>query len=131
MLVLGKTSELPHDEICAALDRIVASDVFRQLPHIAAFLRFIVETTLAGEGGRIDGYAIAVEVLGRDEGFDPQVDPIVPVAAGRLRRALQRYYTGTGAQGGIVIELPRGHYVPSFRLGTRGAASGGSERLYT
>ena len=114
MLSLGETSELPHGEIRAALDRIVASDMLRQSPQLAAFLRFIVETTLRGEASWIKGYTIALEALGRDDGFDPQTDPIVRVEAGRLRRALQRYYSGPGAKDRIVIEVARGHYVPSF-----------------
>jgi hypothetical protein len=112
---LEQTIELPHDEVRAAVDRIVSSDMLQQSPQLAAFLRLIVKATLRGEAGRIKGYTIAIEALGRDEGFDTQADPIVRVQAGRLRRALQRYYTGPGAKDGIVIELPRGYYVPTFR----------------
>ena len=53
-----------------------------------AFLSFIVEETLAGRSSQLKGYTIAVAVYGRPERFDPQVDPIVRVEAGRLRRAL-------------------------------------------
>jgi len=56
-------------EIHAALERIVASDMFRMSPQLAAFLRFVVEATLRGEGGRIKGYTIAVEALGRGGGL--------------------------------------------------------------
>ena len=34
--------------------------------------------------------------------------------ANRLRTALERYYAGTGAAEPLVIELPRGGYVPRF-----------------
>src|SRR6202011_835820 len=47
-------------------------------------------------------------------GFNPQIDPIVRVEATRLRRTLERYYAGAGANDPIVIELPRGTYVPTF-----------------
>ena len=40
------------------------------------------------------------------------------VEAGRLRRALDHYYTNGGCNDPIVIELPRGHYVPVFRANT-------------
>jgi PAS domain S-box-containing protein len=102
-------------EIRAAIERIVASDSFRLSPQLAAFLRFVVEATLRGEGERIKGYTIAVEALGRGEDFDPQADPIVRVEAGRLRRALEQYYAGPGAADLIAVEVPRGRYVPKFR----------------
>ncbi len=69
---------------------------------------------LRGKGNNIKGYTIGTEALGREESFDPQIDPIVRVEAGRLRRALKHYYAGPGATDDVVIDLPRGHYVPTF-----------------
>ena len=112
----------PHD-IREALSRIVASHPFNTSPKLTSFLRFVVESTLAGHGDRLKGYTIGVEALGRGANFDPQTDPIVRVEALRLRRALARYYSGAGASDSVVIELPRGHYVPSFRRARRSAAA--------
>jgi tetratricopeptide (TPR) repeat protein len=106
-------------EIRAALDRVVASDVMRSSPQLTAFLRFVVDAVLEGNSDRIKGYVIALEVLKRGATFNPQIDPIVRVEATRLRRTLERYYAGEGAQDPIVIALPRGTYVPTF---TRRAA---------
>jgi hypothetical protein len=107
-------------EIRAALERVVASDVMRSSPQLTAFLRFIVEAVLEGNSDRIKGYVIAVEVLKRGASFNPQIDPIVRVEATRLRRTLERYYAGAGDDDPIVIALPRGTYVPTF---TRRAAA--------
>jgi adenylate cyclase len=52
--------------------------------------------TLAGRGERIRGYSIATSVIGRDENFDPQIDPIRRIETGRLRRALEHYYLTEG-----------------------------------
>jgi tetratricopeptide (TPR) repeat protein len=115
---MGRQYETSNDpsaaEVRAALERLVAGDIFRRSTQLAAFLRFVVETTLRGESDRIKGYTIATEVLGRGEDFDPEADPIVRVEAGRLRRALEQYYAGPGAEDKIVIDLPRGHYIPTF-----------------
>src|SRR4029077_14223370 len=92
------------DEIRGALDKITGSEVFRHSPQLIAFLRFVVEAALRGESERIKGYTIAVEALGRRADFDPQYDPIVRTEAGRLRRALERYYAGPGAADPVVIE---------------------------
>jgi PAS domain S-box-containing protein len=109
-----------EEELRAALDRIVASQAFRTSPQLAAFLRFVIEATLRGEAERIKGYTIAVEALGRGQDFDPQSDPIVRVEAGRLRRALEHYYAGPGVSDSIVIDIPRGRYVPTFRYSSPG-----------
>jgi hypothetical protein len=102
------------EEAQGALNRMLESDVFRGSPQLAAFLRYVVDTTLRGEGDRIKGYTIAIGALGRDETFDPQTDPIVRVEASRLRRAMNRYYAGPGSQEDLQIELPLGSYVPIF-----------------
>ena len=47
--------------------------------------------------------------------FDPQVDPIVRVEAGRLRRALEHYYLTAGKNDPVRIEIPKGGYVPTFQ----------------
>src|SRR5262249_26311952 len=41
-------------------------------------------------------------------------DPIVRVEATRLRRTMDRYYAGPGADDLIRIDLPRGSYIPTF-----------------
>ena len=102
-------------EIRAALNRVVSSAHLSKSPQLANFLRFVVEQELAGNGSRIKAYTIAADALGRDSSFDPQSDPIVRVEAGRLRRALKHYYSNGGCDDPVVIDLPRGHYVPVFR----------------
>ena len=104
----------PPAEVRAQVQRMTASDVFAASPQLSAFLLFVVEAVLRGQGERLKGYTIGVEVLRRDATFDPQIDPIVRVEATRLRRAIERYYAGAGLDDAIVIELPRGGYVPRF-----------------
>jgi TolB-like protein len=114
------------DEVRNAVGRVVNSEAFRASPQLAAFLTFVVEAELRGESKRIKGYTIAVEALGRAHSFDPQTDSIVRVVAGRLRRVLERYYAEAGADEGVVIELPRGRYIPIFRRRSVGAAAEGA-----
>ncbi|HEV3373534.1 MAG TPA: hypothetical protein VG145_13375 [Xanthobacteraceae bacterium] len=108
-------SEPTPEEVRAALGRLKESEGFRSSPQLATFLGFTVEAVLRGERERIKAYTIAVEALGRGERFDPQTDPIVRVEATRLRRAVERYYAGPGADDPVVIELRPGSYVPAFR----------------
>lgn len=102
-------------EVRRQLHRILANPSFRVSRRLTSFLAFVVEATLAGKGNRIKSYTIAVEAFGRDPSFDPQNDAIVRVEAGRLREALARYYLYAGSDDPVVIDLPRGSYVPLFR----------------
>lgn len=110
-------------EIRAALNRIVASTALGGSPKLKDFLRYVVERALAGDGARIKGYTVAVEALGRGPDFDPQTDPIVRVEASRLRHLLDAFYAGECAHEQVVIELPRGGYVPNFRRRARAVAT--------
>src|SRR5215204_3926220 len=109
----------PHEveAFRAALARVVASEPFRHAPRLVAFLTFVVEKTLSGDAAAIKGYTIATQALGRPDDFDPQTDPIVRVEAGRLRRALQTYYAGEGADDPVRIAIPLGSYVAGFEPG--------------
>ena len=108
--------DVPPDAIREQVERILASDGFLRSRRIKSFLRFVVEETLAGRADRLKAYTIGLEVFGRDESFDPSVDPIVRVEAGRLRQRLKAYYLEQGRDDPIEIEIPKGGYVPTCRL---------------
>src|SRR5262245_6688411 len=97
------------------LERILASREFDASSRGRALLRFLVEETLAGRATLLTETAIAGRLFGRDEDFDPSLDPIVWLQAGRLRRSLDRFYRQSGGAGPVRIELPRGTYVPVVR----------------
>jgi len=97
------------------LQRILQSAEFRASDKQRKFLSFIVDETLEGRASQLKGYTVAVAVYGRSESFDPQVDPIVRVEAGRLRRALERYYLTAGKNDPVHINIPKGGYIPTFQ----------------
>jgi adenylate cyclase len=100
--------------ITQQLERILTSPGFSAAPKMQTLLRYLVETTLKGEGDRLKGYTIGLDVFERATSFDPQRDSIVRVQVGRLRKALQDYYTGPGANDPVCMELPRGGYAMHF-----------------
>ncbi|MBB3237408.1 adenylate cyclase [Phyllobacterium endophyticum] len=107
-----RPSPAPED-IRAQLERLIANPEFPNTGHAHAFLRYVVEETLAGRAERIKGYSVAIEVFNRGEGFT-QDDPVVRIEAGRLRRALERYYLVAGQNDPVRIDIPKGKYVPLF-----------------
>lgn len=108
-------AELSADAIRAQLHSILASNLFLNAQRPSQFLRFIVETTLAGNDRHIKEYLLGVEVFGRPSTYDPKTDPVVRIEAGRLRKKLADYYDGPGRNDTLIIEVPRGGYVPRFR----------------
>ncbi len=112
--MVGEDHAVSADAVRAELSRILASPHFDASERNRHFLTHVVEETLAGRTDRIKAYAIATEVFGRDPKFDPQLDSIVRIEAGRLRRSLERYYLTDGRTSTLRIDIPRGGYAPDF-----------------
>ncbi len=105
---------VPAAEIRAEVDRILASKSFSTAGRISKLLRFVVDKTLAGETDQLKEYSVGVEVFERDASYDPRLDSIVRVEAGRLRSRLDEYYNGEGAASPLRVSLPKGGYSAHF-----------------
>lgn len=104
------------DEVRSALERLLLSPQFAASPRASRFLRFVVTAALEGRQQTLKEYVLGVEVFDRAPGFDPAVDTIVRVEAVKLRKRLDAYYLGPGRSDPVVISVPKGAYVPQFRL---------------
>lgn len=113
---LGPTA----DEVCRQVKRILTSEEFHAPKRGRNFLEFVVNETLAGRSDFLKAFTIANVVFGREASFDPQNDPVVRIEAGRIRKALERYYLVAGDRDDVVITVPKGGYVPHFEY-ARGA----------
>ncbi len=109
-------SEATAAQVRAQRDRILASKVFSLSKRQSAFLDYVVNAALEGRADRLKEFTLGIEVFERDESFDPSVDSIVRVEASRLRAKLREYYVGEGEGESVRIDIPKGHYVPVFRL---------------
>jgi hypothetical protein len=99
-----------HDQV----QHIVGSETFRTAPTLQLLLRFLAAKVLEEHAQEIKEYTIGVEALGRRQDFDPKTDPIVRVQVYRLRQKLKEYYDFEGSQDSILVDIPRGHYLPHF-----------------
>jgi hypothetical protein len=106
--------ELAKEQKIEQLEKVLQSRTLQNSENLKAFLRFVVEKTLADEDVQLKEYTIATEVFGRKSDYDPRIDSVVRVQAGRLRTKLQEYYTVEGKNDQIIIDLPKGHYHPVF-----------------
>ena len=106
-------SALPG-EVWAQLERILCSHTLGGSDQLKRFLRLVVERTLNGQPDLLKEYNLGLEVFQRPPDYDPKVDPIVRVQARRLRAKLDDYYASEGAHDLLVIQIPKGAYVPVF-----------------
>ena len=107
-------ASLSRSSIAESLDKLLHSETFAAAPLLRRFLEFLVSSALLDAPSRFKEYSIGIEVFGRDDSFDPRVDPIVRVEARRLRAKLAAYYNTEGLNDLVKIEIPKGHYAPSF-----------------
>lgn len=125
-------AERPCDEtIRLALRRVLDSRSFRRSERLRAFLAYVVEKEMIGEGAQLKGYSIGVDVFGRDQSFNADGDPLVRVHAGKLRKLLKAFYDTEGVGETWQITIPKGTYVPEYRrvhVAEAGAVSSRQER---
>jgi hypothetical protein len=103
-----------REQYVAQIERLVSSHVLHGSESLCKLLRYLAKHALDHPGSPIKEYQIATEVFGRSADFDPQLDSMVRVQAGRLRGKLAEYYNSDGAEDPIVVELPKGTYVLAF-----------------
>src|SRR5215467_10212867 len=113
------TEEATGQAALRQLERLLASPGFVRNARLSRFLRFVVERHLDGKAAELKESLLAIEVFGRAPGYDPKQDPIVRTEAMRLRARLSEYYLGEGKNDAVVIELPKGGYVPVIRPSER------------
>lgn len=103
-------------EIADQLSKVLVSPWFRSSSRCSQLLRHVVELSLYGQEERLRERQIAVEIFHRKPTYDNNLDPVVRVAAGEVRKRLAQYYGTAENAGQIRIELPIGSYVPSFHF---------------
>lgn len=111
---LIQTQSPSPDEIRLQLQRMLQCKFFRHSPRLSRFFNFTVDQALAGCEQRLKEYAIALEVFGKPDTFDPRMDSAVRVAARQLRAKIDLYYLTDGAHDPILVRYRPGDYIPKF-----------------
>ena len=100
------------------IDRLVNSHTLHGSESLCKLLRYLADHAIRKPGVALKEYQIATEVFGRPAEFDPQLDSLVRVQAGRLRSKIAEYYASEGAEDPMLVELPKGTYALSFHPAT-------------
>ncbi|HWA93323.1 MAG TPA: hypothetical protein VG844_01885 [Terracidiphilus sp.] len=96
------------------VQRVLQSVTFRNASTLQQLLQFLTARALDGQSEQLKEYTIGVEAFGRSQDFDPKIDTIVRVQTHRLRQKLKEYYDNEGKRDPVLIEIPKGHYLPRF-----------------
>jgi hypothetical protein len=94
--------------------RIVASRSLGRSRLLSEFLLYVVERHIEGRADDINEQQIGILVFGRAEGYDSNEDNIVRSYARSLRKRMQEYFATEGRDESLLLEIPRGGYVPVF-----------------
>src|ERR1700733_14219128 len=97
------------------LNRLLAHPLFTNSKRYPVLLAYTVEQALLGNAGELKERTIGVEAFGREPSYDVNLDPVVRTTAAEVRKRLIQYYYSPDHAGELIIELPVGSYVPSFR----------------
>ncbi len=109
-----------EDAFRAEVTRVRLSPEFRHAPVLSRLLAFLARETLAGRGDALKAYGVAVDGLGRSPDFDATADSYPRVQVGRLRKALETYYSRRPDQLVHCLHVPSGSY--RLRLSARSNA---------
>lgn len=107
-----------RSQYLAAVEKLAQSHTLHGSESLCKLLRYLAKQALDHPGTPIKEYQIATELFGRQPDFDPQLDSMVRVQAGRLRSKLAEYYASEGAQDQLAVELPKGSYLLNFHART-------------
>jgi hypothetical protein len=106
---------LPAQEQCQKqIQRILQSAAFRNASTLQQLLQYLAARAFDHGAETLKEYTIGVEALGRPHDFDPKTDTIVRVQIHRLRQKLREYYDSDGSRDPIIVDIPKGHYLPGF-----------------
>lgn len=97
------------------LRRLLAHALFTNSKRYPVLLAYTVEQALLGNAAELKERTIGVEAFGREPSYDVNLDPVVRTTAAEVRKRLIQYYYSPDHTGELIIELPVGSYVPSFR----------------
>lgn len=112
-----QNKELPDTETCQALlDRILSSPQLRRSNRMRDLLAYVGRRALQDGCEQLREQEIGTEVFGRPEGYDTSTDNIVRVNATELRKRIEAYFESEGHDEALLMEIPRGSYIPVFRF---------------
>ena len=99
----------------ALVTRVCNSQCFHSAARLREFLTYVADCALRNCADEATEQHIGIHVFQRSPGYNSSEDSIVRTHARLLRQKLAEYFTTEGVDEDVVIEIPKGHYLPVFR----------------
>ena len=107
---------LPNSEAYwALLERVADSDQLRRAPRLREVLFYVGRRSLKEGCDQVREHEIGCDVFGRPEAYDTSVDNVVRTSVSELRKRIEAYFDAEGTAETVILEIPRGSYIPVFR----------------
>jgi hypothetical protein len=97
------------------LQRAAASPQFQKSKRLRDLLLYLGGRGLQDPNCTLHEQQIGVDVLGRRPDYDTSHDTLVRVLVSQLRKKLHEHFAAEGRDEPVIIEIPKGSYVPVFR----------------
>ncbi|QNI36477.1 hypothetical protein [Edaphobacter albus] len=104
-----------NDPRWALAQRIIASPHLSSSPKLCDFFLYVVDCCLRNAPEEATEQQIGVHVFHRIPGYNSSDDSIVRSQARLLRMKLTAYFSNEGSHEELIVEIPKGHYLPVFR----------------
>jgi hypothetical protein len=104
-----------HDARWALVRRLASSPHLKNSPRLCEFLCYAAGCAIRNAPEEATEQQIGVNVFGRPPGYNSSEDSIVRTHARLLRQKLAAYFEEQGLAEELVVEIPKGHYLPVFR----------------
>jgi len=98
------------------LDRVANSPQFQKSKRLRELLLYLGDRAIRDPNCVLREQEIGIDVLGRPRDYDTSHDTLVRVLISHLRKKLQEYFAAEGRDESLLIEIPKGTYLPVFRL---------------
>jgi hypothetical protein len=102
------------DERWELAQRVIESSCLASSARLRDFLLHITACAIRETPEEATEQQIGIQVFGRSPGFNSSEDSIVRSNARLLRLKLSAYFSDEGASEPLIIEIPKGHYLPVF-----------------
>jgi hypothetical protein len=109
------TERLASDQRWQLIERIVATDPFRKSARFRSLLRYLAERALNEHAEDLTETKIGHKVFSKQFDYSPTEDSTVRVHVRQLRLKLHEYFDTAGREELIVVEIPKGGFMPVFQ----------------
>lgn len=88
----------------------------RRATRLKELLFYVGRRSLKEGCSQVHEQEIGAKVFGRNDSYDTSFDNIVRTNVSDLRKRIEAYFNAEGLHENVIMEIPRGTYVPVFRL---------------